>query len=54
MPLTSTIRSFHAEVVIEPDEANGLYRKSAAQCQQIRAISPGRIVVTRGTWAPRH
>jgi mRNA-degrading endonuclease toxin of MazEF toxin-antitoxin module len=46
--LTSTIRSFHSEVVIEPDPANGLVVPSAAQCQHMRAVSPGRIVEIRG------
>jgi len=48
VPLTSTIRSFHSEVVIEPDSANGLKAASAAQCQHVRAVSPSRIVETRG------
>ena len=48
VPLTSTLRSFHSEVVIEPDPANGLDAASAAQCQHVRAVSPGRIVEIRG------
>jgi mRNA interferase MazF len=48
VPLTSTIRSFHSEIVIEPDEANGLGVASAAQCQHVRAVSPGRIAGARG------
>jgi len=48
VPLTSMIRSFHSEVVVEPDGSNGLDRMSAAQCQHLRAVSPGRIVGTRG------
>lgn len=48
VPLTSTIRSFDSEVVIEPDGANGLRVASAAQCQHIRAISPNRISGVRG------
>lgn len=48
VPLTSTIRSFHSEVVIEPDAENGLNAVSAAQCQHIRAVSPRRIVGVRG------
>ena len=45
---TSTIRSFHSEVVIEPESANGLEVASAAQCQHVRAVSPDRIVEIRG------
>ena len=48
VPLTSTIRGFHSEVVVEPDETTGLSRTSAAQCQHLRAVSPQRIVSTRG------
>jgi len=48
VPLTSTIRSFHSEVVIEPDSATGLKAASAAQCQHVRAVSPSRIVEIRG------
>lgn len=48
VPLTSTIRSFHSEVAIEPDGANGLHVASAAQCQHIRVVSPNRIGGIRG------
>jgi mRNA interferase MazF len=48
VPLTSTIRSFHSEVVVEPDETNGLDVTSAAQCQHLRAVSPTRITGIRG------
>ncbi len=52
VPLTSTIRGFHSEVVIEPDDQNRLDARSAAQCQQLRAVSPQRIVTTRGNVGP--
>ncbi len=48
VPLTSSIRSFHSEVVLEPDGSNGLDVVSAAQCQHIRAVSPHRIIDVRG------
>ena len=48
VPLTSSIRSFHSEVVLEPDSRNGLDIVSAAQCQHIRALSPHRIIDVRG------
>lgn len=48
VPLTSTIRSFHSEVVIEPDPVNGLDVRSAVQCQHVRAVSPSRIAHVRG------
>jgi mRNA interferase MazF len=52
VPLTSTIRTFHSEIVVEPDETNGLRGASAAQCQHLRAVSPQRIVATRGNVGP--
>lgn len=52
VPLTSTIRRFASEVVIEPHPANGLDDLSAAQCQHLRAVSPRRIATTRGNVGP--
>ena len=48
VPLTSTIRQFQSEVVVEPDPVNGLRVASSAQCQHLRAVSPSRIATTRG------
>lgn len=48
VPLTTTLRRFHSEVVLEPDLDNGLSEPSAAQCQHVRAVSPHRIVAIRG------
>jgi mRNA interferase MazF len=52
VPLTSTLRGFHTEVVIEPNRANGLEQSSAAQCQHVRAVSPARVVGTLGNAGP--
>ena len=52
VPLTSTLRGFHTEIVIEPDPTNGLDRSSAAQCQHLRAVSPTRVVDTLGNVGP--
>jgi mRNA interferase MazF len=52
VPLTSSIRSFHSEVVVEPDVANGLDVASAAQCQHLRAVSLHRIHRVRGNVGP--
>jgi len=52
VPLTSTLRGFHTEVVIEPDPVNGLDEPSAAQCQHVRAVSPARVVDTLGNVGP--
>ncbi len=48
VPLTSTVRRFHSEIVLAPDEANGLEVESAAQCQHVRSVSPRRILRVRG------
>ncbi len=48
VPLTSTVRQFHTEVVIRPEAENGFEMTSAAQCQHIRAVSPRRIIDIRG------
>jgi len=48
VPLTSTIRGFHSEILIEPDPTNGFDTRSAAQCQHLRAVSPSRIRTVRG------
>ncbi len=52
VPLTSTIRRFGSEVVLQPDQLNALMVESAAQCQHIRAVSPGRIRDARGNVGP--
>jgi mRNA interferase MazF len=53
VPLTSTLRGFHTEIIIEPDADNGLDRTSAAApCQRLRAVSPARVVDTLGNVGP--
>jgi mRNA interferase MazF len=52
VPLTSTIRRFDSEIVIDHDTANGLQEISAAQCQHLRAVSLGRISSIRGNVGP--
>lgn len=52
VPLTSTLRGFHTEVVIEPDPANGLEQSSAAQCRHVRSVSAARVVGTFGNVGP--
>lgn len=49
VPLTTTLRRFHSEVIVEPDTDNGLPVVSAAQCQHLRSVSLHRIVATRGS-----
>jgi mRNA interferase MazF len=48
VPLTTTIRGFGSEVVVEPDGSNAMERASAAQCQHVRAVSVGRVDRVRG------
>jgi mRNA interferase MazF len=48
VPLTTTVRGFGSEVLIEATELNGLDRPSAAQCQHIRAVSADRVEQVRG------
>ncbi len=48
VPLTSTVRRFHSEIVLAPDELNGLEVESAAQCQHVRSVSPRRVLRVRG------
>jgi mRNA interferase MazF len=48
VPLTSSIRTFGSEVVVEADSTNGLNRDSSAQCQHVRAVSIGRVEQVRG------
>jgi mRNA interferase MazF len=52
VPLTSTIRAFDSEIIVEPDATNGLPVRSAAQCQHIRAVALGRITAARCTVGP--
>lgn len=48
VPLTSALRGFASEVEVEAGPENGLDRRSAAQCQHIRAVAASRIESTRG------
>jgi len=48
VPLTSTIRRFHSEIVLAPDDVIGLSVASAAQCQHVRSVSPRRILLIGG------
>lgn len=52
VPLTSTIRSSGAEVVIEPDSGNRLSATSAAQCQHLRSVSTARVRASVGNVGP--
>ncbi len=52
VPLTTTIREFGSEIIIERDTNNGLDRRSAAQCQHVRSVSTQRIGTTVGSIGP--
>ena len=52
VPLTRSIRSSGSEVVIEPDEANGLDVRSSAQCQHVRSVATTRVHDRTGNVGP--
>lgn len=52
VPLTRTLRGSGAEVVIEPDDHNGLSAPSSVQCQHVRAVAVGRIATYIGNVGP--
>ena len=52
VPLTSTLRGFATEVEIEADDRSGLERRSAAQCQHVRSVSPTRLGDSIGNVGP--
>ena len=43
VPLTTTLRGFGSEVLIEADGPNGLEKTSSAQCQHVRAVATARL-----------
>lgn len=52
VPFTSTIRNEDTDVVVEPDDLNGLERISSAQCQHVRGVARSRISTIRGNVGP--
>lgn len=52
VPLTQTIRNSGTEVTIDPDDANGLGARSAAQCQHVRSVAGARIHQRTGNVGP--
>ena len=54
VPLTTTVRDYKAEVLIEADSTNGLDVDSAAQCQHIRSVAASRLGDTVGEVSPFH
>lgn len=52
VPLTRTVRRSGSEVVIEPDEVNGLRDVSSAQCQHVRSVATTRIHERTGNIGP--
>lgn len=52
VPLTTRLRGFATEVVIEPDERSGLQHRSAGQCQHVRSVSPARLGEPVGNIGP--
>lgn len=52
VPLTTTVRHSGAEVVVIPDDDNGLEKVSSAQCQHVRSIATSRIEKRTGNVGP--
>lgn len=52
VPLTRTRRRSGTEVVIEPDDLNGLTERSSAQCQHVRSVATSRIEEQIGQVGP--
>ncbi|MGO1739373.1 MAG: type II toxin-antitoxin system PemK/MazF family toxin [Actinomycetaceae bacterium] len=52
VPLTRTIRDSGSQIVIEPDDHNGLSSVSAAQCQHIRSVATTRVSAQVGNVGP--
>lgn len=52
VPLTTAVRAFGSEVVVEPDYHNGLAARSSAQCQHVRSLSASRVRGVRGNVGP--
>jgi mRNA interferase MazF len=51
-PPTRTIRDNGSEIVVEPDEHNGLGSVSAAQSQHIRSVATTRVSARIGNVGP--
>lgn len=52
VPLTRTIRHSTVEILVEPDEGNGLAEPSSAQCQHVRSVATTRIQQRVGNVGP--
>ena len=52
VPLTRAIRDSSAEIVLEPDDDNGLTARSSAQCQHVRSVATARIESRVGNVGP--
>jgi mRNA interferase MazF len=52
VPLTRAIRRSSTEVIIGPDEGNGLEASSSAQCQHVRSVATTRIRQRTGNVGP--
>lgn len=52
VPLTRTVRSSGAEVVVDPDQGNCLAARSSAQCQHVRSVATSRIHRRTGNVGP--
>jgi mRNA interferase MazF len=52
VPLTRAIRQSSTEVIVGPDDGNGLEAPSSAQCQHLRSVATMRIRECTGNVGP--
>lgn len=52
VPLSTTLRGFATEVVVEADRQSGLEQRSVVQCQHVRSVSVARISEPVGNVGP--
>ena len=52
VPLSTTVRGFATEVVVEADQRSGLEQRSVGQCQHVRSVSPARLSEPVGNVGP--
>jgi len=48
-PMTSVIKHFHGNIILQPDDHNGLKKTSELLLFQIRAVAKSRLKRKRGT-----
>lgn len=52
VPLTTSLRDYESEVIVEPDHTNRLHHRCAAQTQHLRAVAITRVSERDGNVGP--